>query len=143
MEATSANPKLYTPRQIRLGSFLGGPIASVYFLKENFRVLGKISESRTTLLWGSALVICLLASLSFLPAHFPNYVVPLAYSYVAGSICEKWQLQKQAIVDSGAYQVQSGWRVLGLALLFLLSFLVIGVAGYFCFSALGLVNLTK
>jgi len=138
MEATVVDPKLYTPLQVRFGSFLGGPIASVYFLRENFRVLGKVSEARTTLIWGSAFVICLWASVPFLPTHFPSYVVPLAYSYAAGSIAEKWQLQKQAIVDSGTYQVQSSWRVFGLALLFVLAFLIVGVVVYICLVALGL-----
>jgi hypothetical protein len=137
-EAAVANPRLYTPLQVRLGSFLGGPIASVYFLRENFRILGKASEARATLIWGSAFVICLWASLPFLPTRLPNYVVPLAYSYAAGSITNKWQLQKQAIVDSGTYQVQSSWRVFGLALLFASAFLVVGAVVYLCFVALGL-----
>jgi hypothetical protein len=138
MDATVASPKLYTPLQVRLGSFLGGPIASVYFLRENFRTLGKASEARATLGWGGAIVIGLLASLPFLPTRFPNYVVPLAYSYAAGSITERWQLQKQAIVDSGTYQVQSNWRVFGLALLFLVAFLAMGGVVYLCAVDLGL-----
>jgi hypothetical protein len=138
VDATVASPKLYTPLQVRLGSFLGGPIASVYFLRENFRTLGKASEARATLMWGGAFVICLLASLPFLPTRFPNYVVPLAYSYAAGSITEKWQLRKQAIVDSGTYQVQSSWRVFGLALLFVVAFLAVGGVVYLCAVDLGL-----
>jgi hypothetical protein len=137
-EAAAANPRLYTPLQVRLGSFLGGPIASVYFLRENFRILGKASEAKTTLVWGGAFVIGLLALVPFLPTRFPNLVVPLAYSYAAGSIAEKWQMQKQAILDSGTYQVQSSWRVLGLALLFALALLVVGAGVYLCLVALGL-----
>ena len=143
MEATVGNPKLYTPLQIRAGSFLGGPIASVYFLRENFRVLGKVPEAKTTLAWGIPFVICLWALLPFLPTRFPNYVIPLAYSIAAGSIAEKWQLQKQAIVNPGKYQFQSSWRVFGLALLFLLAFLIVGGVEYFCLVALGLENWTK
>jgi hypothetical protein len=138
MEATVGNPRLYTPLQIRAGSFLGGPIASVFFLRENFRVLGKVSEARTTLVWGIVLVVCLLAVVPFIPGHFPNYVIPLTYSIAAGSVAEKWQLPKQAIVDSGKYQFQSSWRVFGLSLLFLLAFLVVCVVEYFCLVALGL-----
>jgi hypothetical protein len=140
MEPTVGNPKLYTPIQIRAGSFLGGPIASVYFLRENFRVLGKVSEAKTTLAWGIAFVVCLLALLPFLPARFPNYLIPLAYSIAAGSIAEKWQLQKQAIVNSGRYQFQSNWRVFGLAVLFLVAFLIVGAVTYFCLVALGVIT---
>jgi hypothetical protein len=138
MEATVGNSRLYTPLQIRAGSFLGGPIASVFFLRENFRVLGKVSEARTTLAWGIVFIVGLLAVLPFLPTRLPNIVIPLAYSIAAGSIAEKWQLQKQAIVDSGVYQLHSSWRVFGLALLFLFAFLIVGVVVYLCLVALGL-----
>src|SRR5450631_1834946 len=118
MEAAAGSSSLYTPLQIRAGSFLGGPIAAVYFLRKNFRVLDKVPEARTTLVWGVAFVVGLLVLVPVLPDHFPNYVIPLFYSFAAGSMAEKWQLQKQAIVDSGRYQFQSNWRVFGLALLF-------------------------
>jgi hypothetical protein len=133
--------KLYTPLQIRAGSFLGGPIAAVYFLRENFRVLDKVPEARATVVWGAAFVCGLMALLPFLPDRFPNVVIPLLYSIAAGSVAEKWQLQKQTIVDSGTYKFQSNWRVFGLALLFLIAFLLVAVVELFCLNAVGLIHL--
>jgi len=141
MEAAAGSSSLYTPLQIRAGSFLGGPIAAVYFLRKNFRVLDKVPEARTTLVWGVAFVVGLLVLVPVLPDHFPNYVIPLFYSFAAGSMAEKWQLQKQAIVDSGRYQFQSNWRVFGLALLFMIAFIVILFVEIFCLVELGLMHL--
>jgi hypothetical protein len=133
--------KLYTPSQVRAGSLLGGPIAAVYFLTTNFRVLERSREARTTVFWGIAFVVGLMALLPFLPGRFPNYVLPLLYSIAAGAVAEHRQLQKQAIVDSETYRIQSNWRVIGLALLFLLTFMLIGVVELFCLNAIGLIQM--
>ena len=81
MEGTMAASKLYTPQQIRAGSFLGGPIAAVFFLRENFRVLDMVAEAGATLIWGAAFVVGLMILLPFLPDHFPSYVISLTYSF--------------------------------------------------------------
>ena len=141
MEETAGTSRLYTPLQVRLGSFLGGPIAAAYFLRENFRVLGKVTEARSTVVWGAAFIAGLMVLLPFLPERFPNYLIPLLYSYAAGSVAGKWQLQKQAILTSGIYGVQSNWRVFGLALLFMIAFMIILFAELFCLNGLGLIHL--
>lgn len=134
------NGKLYTPRQIRLGSFLGGPIAAVYFLRENFRALDKTADARRTVVWGVGIVAGMMLIIPFLPDHFPNYIVPLAYSYAAGSVAEKWQLERQAILASETYQIHSNWRVFGLSLLFLAASTLIFVVEIFCLISLGWVR---
>ena len=136
----SPGGRLYTPGQIRAGSFLGGPIVAAYFLRENFRILGRSSEARTTVMWGAALVVGLMALVPFLPTRFPNYLVPILYATAAGSVADKWQLKKQAIIDSGTYQVQSNWRVFGMSILLMLAFLVIMVLEIFGLAALGLTD---
>jgi hypothetical protein len=115
----------------------------VYFLSENFRVLGKVSEAKTTLAWGIASVI-LLVGVAAVSTNSPSELRnPSRLLNRSWFIAEKWQLQKQVIVDSGRYQFQSSWRVFGLALLFLFAFLIVGVVEYFCLVALGLENWTK
>ena len=137
MDVTPASLKLYTPLQIRFRSFLGGPIAAIYYLKENFSVLGNSAEARKTVFWGVAIVVGMMISIPFLPDRFPHYVIPLAYAYAAGAVAEKWQLGKQAIVDSGKYQFQSNWRVCGLALLLMIAFIGILFVEIFCLVQLG------
>ena len=136
----SPDSMLYTPAQIRTGSFLGGPIAAAYLLRENFRVLDRGPQARATVVWGAAFVAGLMALLPFLPTRFPNYLIPLLYSIAAGAVADKWQLQKQAIVDSGKYQVHSNWRVFGMALLSMAAFMLIVVLEIFCLVALGLMH---
>jgi hypothetical protein len=140
-KAKSPNPKLYTPAQIRVGSFLGGPIAAAYLLRSNFRALDRGPEARTTVVCGVAFVACLMALLPFVPDRFPNYVIPLLYSIAAGFVADKWQLRKQAILDSGKYQIQSNWRVFGMALLFMIAFMLIIVLEIICLVALGQMHL--
>jgi hypothetical protein len=139
--AISLKARLYTPGQIRAGSFLGGPIAAAYLLRENFRALNRGPEARATVVWGVAFVVGLMALLPFLPTRFPNYLIPILYSIAAGSVADKWQLQKQAIVDSGGYQIQSNWRVFGMALLSMIAFMLIVVLEIFCLAAVGLLHL--
>jgi hypothetical protein len=91
--------------------------------------------------WGVAFVVGLMALLPFLPTRFPNYLIPILYSIAAGSVADKWQLQKQAIVDSGGYQIQSNWRVFGMALLSMIAFMLIVVLEIFCLAAVGLLHL--
>jgi hypothetical protein len=139
--AIPPNAKLYTPAQIRAGSFLGGPIAAVYLLRENFRVLDRGPEAQTTVVWGIAFVAGLMALLPFLPKNFPNVVLPLVYSAAAGAIADKWQLRKQAIVESGRYRIQSNWRVVGMSLLWMLAFMLIGMLEIVILVSLGLMHL--
>jgi hypothetical protein len=139
--AISPNAKLYTPAQVRVGSFIGGPIAAAYLLWENFRVLDREPEARAALAWGAAFVVFLMALLPFLPTRFPNSLIPLLYSIAAGSVADKWQLKKQAIADSGRYQIQSNWRVFRMALLFMIAFILLMSLEIFCLAALGLKRL--
>jgi hypothetical protein len=127
--------------QVRVGSFLGGPIAAVFFLRHNFRALDRDPEARNIVVWGSAAIVCFAALLPFLPNNFPNTIVPLLYSIAAGSVADKWQLKKQAIVDSGRYEIQSNWRVFGLSLLLAMAFMVVVVIEIFCLVALHLLHL--
>jgi hypothetical protein len=128
---------LFTPVQVRLGSFLGGPIAAIYFVRQNFTVLGKHAEARNTLLWGAAFVVGLMILLLFLPKRFPNYLIPITYSWFASFVVDKWQLTKQAMRESGKYQVQSNWRVTGWSLLLFLAFAAMLAIEIFTLVALG------
>jgi hypothetical protein len=139
--ANALNAKLYTQTQIRAGSFLGGPIAAVYLLRENFRVLDRAPEARATVLWGVVVIAGILALLPFLPTRFPNYLIPLLYMFGAGYVADQWQLRKQAILDSGKYRIQSNWRVFGMSVLCLIAFTLALVLEMFVLVALGLVHL--
>ena len=111
---------IYSPKQIFAGSILGGPIALVYFLRNNFLKLSNNRAAAHTLLWGVAFNLAIIISMPFLPKNFPNYVFPLAYSWAARGIADTKQLSKESIASSSQFCFHSNWRVFGLSIAFLL-----------------------
>ena len=128
--------KLYSPNQVAVSSFLGGPFAMVYVLKKNFDALGNEKESKKVFIWGVVFNVLLFAVLPFLPEHFPNYAIPIGYTVGAQMAAEKFQMSKKAILDSDQYGFQSNWNVLGVSVGFFVAFVVI-----FGLGLLGLIKL--
>ncbi len=109
---------IYSPKQILLGSFLGGPVALVYFVRVNFSTLGNRSAAAQTMIWGVLFNLLLLAAIAF-ARNFPRYLIPLAYSWTAWGIAEAKQLKKENIAASSQFRFQSNWKVFGLGIAFL------------------------
>jgi archaellum biogenesis protein FlaJ (TadC family) len=133
--------KLYSPRQATMASFFGGPLAALQVLRENFLALEQPERSRTALRWGLAFVVALLMILPFLPEKFPNTIIPLAYSVAVGEFVKIYQLSKEKIRESGAYQFQSNWRVARVSALGFVLFAVIIVAWIIILGYLGVIDL--
>ena len=101
--AISSSAKLYTPAQIRAGSFLGGPIAAVYLLRQNFRVLDRGPEARTTVVWGVAFVAGLMALLPFLLSFVVSACaggLPPSYCMLAPASSRAWDRLATPPVDA-------------------------------------------
>ena len=127
---------IYSPRQVFGGSFLGGPIAAVYFLHRNFQTLHNGDAARRTLWWGVVFNVGLIALIPFLPERFPNYVLPLAYSWAARGIATSKQMSKETIASSPEFSFYSNWRVVGFGAAFLIGtfalwFSIVFVLAYF------------
>ena len=133
--------KLYSPTQVMVGSFVGGPFAVVYLLWMNFRALGDEPEAKRTLIWGVVFVAAVFAILPMLPEKFPNYVLPVIYSLGARLVAERFHLTKQAIKESDRYGFQSNWNVLGISIGFLLAFIVLAVGFVLALDEIGLIKL--
>jgi hypothetical protein len=116
---------MYSPVQVGLCSFVGGPIAAVFVLWKNFQSLGKNSLAKQTLAWGSLLTLLLFSTIPFLPEKFPNIVIPVAYTAFALSINRQHQMSKKDISASETHQVYSGWNVLGISVGFLVATLAV------------------
>src|SRR5262249_22208391 len=87
--------KLYSPIQVGVAGFCGGPLATVHTLWANFRALDNPSGARHTLIWGSMIVLAVIGVLPFLPDKFPNLAIPLATLFVGQLIVRKSQMTKQ------------------------------------------------
>lgn len=133
--------QMYSPNQIAGGSFWGGPIAAVYFLRENFLVLGKTHEAQLTLIGGAAFIVILIGLLPFLPDKFPNMAIPLLYCLSAKQIASSWQLSKDAIANSDQFTFRSNWRIFGVGFAFMVLFLVIALAVMFVLDLIGVISL--
>jgi len=117
-----AKPKLFSPHQVLLGAFLGGPPAAIYFIKKNFDVLENHQGVRNILLFGTIFTITILGVLFFLPEKSPNIIMPLIYSWLAYYIVEHFQLSKQKIIDSATYRFESAWKVVSVGFISLIAF---------------------
>ena len=129
---------VYSPAQAAFGSFLGGPLASVVFLRRNFQALGNYGAEKKTVLFGAIILLALIGILPFLPDKFPKMAIPIATIVVTRIIVEKNQFTKQSIVESDSLAFKSNWRVLWVSLLCLVSFLAVAMAVMFGLDYLGI-----
>lgn len=139
-EITINTLKLYSPFQIALGSFFGGPIALVYFLWENFKTLGKLEAAKQTIIWGIVFNLFLLASLQLLPNTFPEIVIPFVYSLFAMQLVSSKQMSRDAIQESINYRFQSNWRVFIYGLVLFITWLAIAFPLIKMFTAIGVID---
>jgi hypothetical protein len=133
--------KIYSPAQVASGAALGGPIALIYFLRANFRILGKVNEANQTLLWGVLFNVAVLAVFPFVPNKFPNFVIPLVFFLTAHRIATSRQLSNNAIAKSKKFIFESNWKVVGMSLIFGLLFFIIVWATMSGLDALGVIKL--
>jgi hypothetical protein len=132
---------IYTPFQVRVASFIGGPIAPVYTLYANFKQLNDERRARLTLLLGIAFNALLLAVLPFLPERFPRQIVPLAYAIAAGEFAKSMQLTKDQVEMSTQYRRHTGWRVAGVSVVSFIAFVIVALPLLVALHAVGVIDL--
>ena len=126
LEILKIENKVYKPIQILLGSFIGGPTATVYFLRENFTSLGQPQNAKRTLYIGLSFVMLLFISLPFLPSDFPSTPLPVLYCLLGFLISKNHQFKEKTNSQKILYQYHSNWKVCWVAILNLvLSFIMI------------------
>ena len=130
------NAPIYNARHVRLGTFLGGPLIGGYFIAENYKVFGEYKKAKTTWIYTIAATIIRFSSIFLIPetAHMPNYIIPIAYCWIAYYLVEHFQGdQINAYAATG--QVFFGWGrvvligIIGLAITIALMFTAIIEAG--------------
>ena len=101
---------LYSPRQMEVATFLGGPMCAVYMLTVNFKRLEKPVYARNVLFIG--LIIVLLWHLVPLTDKIPQVVYRIIPILIVSGICLKYHIAKQDILEAPLYIFRSNWRVL-------------------------------
>ena len=130
--------KIYSPNQVFAAAFLGGPMAMVYVLWKNFQTLENPHGMHQILFWGAIFVIALLLLSPLLPNSWLDFVIPFAYPLAAWSLAESFQMSKQAIADSQAYEFESAWNVIAVSIVFLVAMIVVAFTWFFVLVAAGL-----
>ncbi|WP_106476026.1 hypothetical protein [Phytohalomonas tamaricis] len=124
----TAQVKLYTPNQVRAGTFFGGPLVAVYFIYLNFKHLERHQEAGKTLNYG-AMFIVLITAFSLLASGSASTIISIfvsvGYTLVAGAIVERKQLSKTIINDEARYSAYSNWRVAGATLAGLIVYMLV------------------
>src|SRR4029077_18914279 len=131
--------KIFSPNQVLAASFLGGPMAMVYVLWKNFQTLENPHGMHQILFWGSIFIVALMLFSPLLPNSRLDVVIPFAYPLAAWSLAESFQMSKQAIADSQAYEFQSAWNVVAVSIVFLLAMVVTAVIWYSGLAAIGMI----
>ena len=127
---------LYSPRQIFAASFLGSPIAAAWFVHRNFMTLNPESRGLRTLWLGLAATVAVFVVAFYLPKHFPNALLPLAYSFAIYQYALfLFKTSYHQHLAAGG-RTGSWWRVIGVSLLALLT--LMGVLLAIAFAAPGL-----
>lgn len=103
---------LYSPGQVGIGVFLGGPAGFIYFLHSNFRHLGDSRRALNVVFGGLALFVLLLG-LGYLGPKWIGYSFSLALIILARNLAKQYHTPEMA--DIPHYR-QSGWKVFGLGI---------------------------
>jgi hypothetical protein len=131
--------KIFSPNQVLAAAFLGGPIAMVYVLWKNFQTLENPHGMHQILFWGSIFIIALMLFSPLMPNNWLGFVIPFAYPLAAWSLAESFQMSKQAIADSQAYEFESAWNVIAVSMVFLVAMIVVAFTWFFVLVAAGLI----
>ena len=113
-------------------------MAMVYVLWKNFQALENPHGMHQILFWGSIFVIVLMLFSPLLPNSWLDFVIPFAYPLAGWSLATSFQMTKQAIADSQAYEFQSAWNVIAVSMVFLVAMIVVAFTWFFALVAAGL-----
>ena len=133
------NIMLYSPIQMQVATFLGGPLCGIYMLTANYKRLEKTEYERNVILIGSIMtVLWMLGALHALFDNFPQVVYQAIPALMVWGICKKYHISKEDIIEEQRYTFRSNWTVfivliigmvLIVALMFPLSFFVYAILG--------------
>jgi hypothetical protein len=140
--AADSKRKVYSPRQVFLGTFLCGPLAGLWYVKCNYDALGRQDLSGQAIHWGSALTALITVLMPLVPPTFPVFLMPLAYAFLAGFIAEVHQVNTTALAGSDRFAAHSNWTAAGNGAIAFAIVLVIAVGYIYCLDRLGLIAYT-
>ncbi|MBC8753509.1 hypothetical protein H2O64_02425 [Kordia sp. YSTF-M3] len=123
----------YSQKAIGIATFIGGPIAAGYLIRENYKALDQTEKGNKALIISIVAMITVLALIFSIPEHIiekiPKVVIPAIYTGAIYLIVEKifGAIFKQH--EENEYAFFSRWRAAGIGFISLLV-LVVCLFGY-------------
>lgn len=135
-ELVKSERKFYKSNYIWPATYLGGPLVAGYLIAENFKALNEPDKAKVTWLFTVIGTIIIFGGIFIIPEdiNVPNYLIPLVYSGIAGSIAHFTQGEGLKEFASKGGESYTAWRALAVSLIGLLltlSFILIPLVIYF------------
>lgn len=122
---------------------IGGPLATIHALKHNFDTLENTTGTRMVIRWGIAGIVVMLSMLPFVPPDFPQFIMPLAYSFGAKLVASQFQLSREQIAADARYDFMPTGQLLNRCLLGLIAFVLLSVVWLGTLDNLGVIQLPE
>ncbi len=110
--------KIYKENAIFGATFLGGPLVAGYLAAENFKQLGQPAKARTAWIIAILSTIAIFGGLFLIPgaSKIPNYIIPLAYTFITRSLIRTYQGESITNHLALGGPTYSGWRAVWIAI---------------------------
>ncbi|WP_179337638.1 hypothetical protein [Winogradskyella ludwigii] len=132
--------KFYSQKAIGIATFIGGPLAAGYLIRENYLSLGKPDEGNKSLIIGIIATVLLFTGIFMIPESImekvPSQIIPIIYTGIIYLIVNKIH---GTILDEhkeNGNEFYSGWKAAGVGVVSLI-ILLIGIFAYVFLSPEG------
>lgn len=134
------NLKFHSQKSIGIATFLGGPLAAGYLIRENYLSLNKPDEGKKSLLIGIISTVIIFSVIFIFPESImdkiPNKLIPAIYTGIALLISAKIHGDLLHNHKENGNEFYSRWDAAGIGIISG-SILVIAIFGYFYLSPNG------
>jgi len=132
-ENNTKSLKFYSQKAIGFATFIGGPLAAGYLIRENYLSLDKPNEGKKSLIIGIISTVLLFTGIFMIPESIldkvPNYILPMIYIGVIYLIVEKIHGKILNEHKENGNEFYSVWKAIGIGFISLIM-LLIGIFGY-------------
>jgi len=125
--------KFYSQRAIGIATFLGGPLAAGYLVRENYLALNKSDEAQKAFFYGLLATVAVFGFIFMMPESImekvPNQIIPLIYTAIIYYVVEQTQGETLKLHKELGNEFYSGWKAARVGFVSLL-LLVAVIFGY-------------
>ncbi|SDI24964.1 hypothetical protein [Winogradskyella thalassocola] len=132
---TTKDLKFYSQKSIGIATFIGGPLAAGYLIKENYKALNENDKGKTALIISIIATVVIFGSLFLIPEAImdkvPNMVIPAVYTGLVYLLVDKIHGTILDTHEAHNNVFYSGWKAAGIGLISLIVLMAIIFASIF------------